>query len=257
MIAIVVSTKDIAGMNVFGRLLERGFKEGRNSFQGMPVYGKGEFLLAKVEQDIIHAQNLDSLGASELIFASRHKSESGKPALTAHATGNFGKAEYGGSERELSFVNADTMRNIFLRMLESPPMGYAVSLEQTHHGPTGFVTPMCFVELGSSEAQWKDEKAAGFLADCILQGAESKEKAEKACGFGGGHYSQLFTRLEREFAFGHMCPKYSLPLMDENLAKQMAERTPAHMAIIDKKGINLKARLLTALKDSFEEIDFR
>lgn len=257
MIAIVVSLKDIAGMNIFDRLVERGFREGKTSFQGHPVYEKGDFLLTRVEQDIIHAEGLDSLGAEELIFASRHRSESGKPTLTAHATGNFGKAEYGGSEGELSFVSADTMRNIFLKMLGCPLQEYSVSLEQTHHGPTGFKTPMCFVELGSSEAQWKDTKAAGFLADCILQGLESKGKAEKACGFGGNHYSQLFTRLEKEYAFGHMCPKYSLPHLDESLALQMSERSKAHRAIIDKKGISLKPRLLATLKDSFEEIDFR
>lgn len=255
--ALVVSIKDAAGMNLFQRFVERGFREGKSSFQGMPVFEKGEFSLVRVEQDIIHAQGIDSLGASELIFASRHKSESGKPTLTAHATGNFGKAEYGGNEREFSFVNANTMRNIFLEMLDSPPDGYAVSLEQTHHGPTGFVTPMCFVELGSSEAQWKDEKAAGFIADCIISGLGSKNRAEAACGFGGNHYSQLFTSLEKEYAFGHMCPKYSLPFLDENLAMQMARKSGAHRAVIDKKGINVKARLLTLLKDCFEEIDFR
>lgn len=257
MIAIVVSQRDTAGMNLFQRFLERGFREKETVFGGMPVYAKGDLLLVRVSQDIIHAEGLDSLGASELVFASRHKSESGRPTLTAHPTGNFGKAEYGGNERELCFVNPNTMRNIFVKMVECPLEEYAVSLEQTHHGPTGFKTPMCFIELGSSESQWKDEKAAGFLADCILSGLGSKEKAEKACGFGGNHYSPLFTKLEGEFAFGHMCPKHSLQLLDAELAGQMAERSGAHKAVIDRKGIKGKGRLLFCLRDFFEEIELR
>ena len=136
-------------------------------------------------------------------------------------------------------------------MLKSEFSDYLVCLEQTHHGPTEFKTPLCYVELGSSEKYWKDEKAAGFLANCILNGLKSKSRAESVIGVGGNHYASLFSELEKEMAFGHMCPKYSLDYLDEEMAKQMIEKTipNPNKIIIDEKGVKQKTRLKELFKD--------
>lgn len=157
--------------------------------------------------------------------ASRHWSSSGTPCLTVHPTGNFGKAVYGGRNRELQRLLANPMRDIFLELVKDPPRGYDVSLEATHHSPTEFNTPMFFTELGSGKRQWRDEAVGDYLANAILEGISSKGKAPVAVGFGGGHYCPTFTALEHGIAFGHICPKYALDLVTEGLIIQMVERT--------------------------------
>lgn len=251
MIAIVFSTDNVASMNLFERFLERGFRQSEKVFQGYPLYEKEDIVLARCRQHICYLEQLDDLGAEQIIVASSHKSEAGTPSLTVHSTGNFGKNELGGNAKELSFTNSQVIRNIYLQMLKNEMADYMVCLEQTHHGPTGFKTPLCFVELGSSEKQWRDEKAAEFLADCILRGLKTDEKAESVIGVGGNHYASLFSKLESDYAFGHMCPKYALDNLDEAMARQMLERTiprPSKV-IFDEKGVKQKTRLKELFKD--------
>jgi len=251
MIAIVFSTENTASMNIFERFLEREFKETDRLFQGLPIFEKDDIILARAKQHICYLEQLDDLGAEYIIVASSHKSEAGIATLTIHPTGNFGKNELGGNEKELGHTNSNIMRNIYLRMLESKLAGYKISLEQTHHGPTQFKTPLCFVEIGSSEKQWEDKYAAEFLVGCILAGLSSKEKAESVIGVGGNHYANLFSELERELAFGHMCPKYSLDYLDEEIIRQMFDKTTPRptKVIFDEKGVKQKTRLRELFKD--------
>jgi D-aminoacyl-tRNA deacylase len=250
MIALVCSLKDTAGLNMFQRLVERGFSETGQQWQSMPVLGKGDLRLVRIREDIIFPAGLDSLGAERIVFLSRHKAESGTPTLTLHPTGNFGPDNsHGGRPAELSFTDANLMRRIYLEMLECT-LDYEVSLEVTHHGPTEFKTPLCFVELGSSEKFWGDEKAASFLVDCVLNGLERKDKAEAVVGIGGNHYARVFSEKEKEFAFGHICPKYALEFLNEALLKQMVEKTVEKpvKVVMDKEGVKGKARLMQLLK---------
>jgi D-aminoacyl-tRNA deacylase len=190
-------------------------------------------------------------GLDYIVVASRHWSSSGTPSLTVHATGNFGKAVYGGRNRELQRVQANPMRDVFLEILKDPPRGFRVSLEATHHSPTYFETPMFFAELGSGERQWRDEKAGIYLAEAILNGISDKGKVPVAIGFGGGHYCPTFSVKEEETAFGHICPKYALDLLNENLVRQMVDKTGdnVEIAFFDKgmKGYQ-KKKVEVALK---------
>lgn len=197
-------------------------------------------------------------GIGYCVVASRHWSSSGTPCLTVHSTGNFGKAMYGGRDRELQRTVANPMRNVYLALIEDPPRGYEVSLEATHHSPTQFETPMFFAELGSSERQWTDEIAASYLAQAIVKGVRSRDKAPVAIGFGGGHYCPTFTVMERETAFGHVCAKYALDLLTEDLVRQMVERTVdgVDRAVVESsvKGHQRK-RVEVALKKCGVEIE--
>jgi len=197
-----------------------------------------------------------------LVLASRHWSETGSPCLTVHATGNFAAPNYGGRARELQYTPANAMRNVFLELVKDPPDGYAVSLEATHHSPTQFRTPMFFAELGSSMREWKDDNAASYLASSIYHGILRDDRVPAAIGFGGGHYCPLFSAMETELAFGHICPKYALESLDENLIQQMIERTTdgVQKAVLDKgmRGDERK-RILSTLSQigSFDVIQKR
>jgi len=194
-----------------------------------------------------------------IVVASRHASASGTPCLTVHSTGNFGKAVYGGRNRELQKVKPNPMRDVFLEILKAPPKGFEVSLEATHHSPTQFETPMFFAELGSGKRQWMDEKAGAYLAGAIVDGIASEGDAPVAVGFGGGHYCPTFTVMERERAFGHICAKHSLDLITEDLVRQMVVKTVdgVDVAVFDKgmKGYQRK-KAEVILKKLDIEIEF-
>ena len=217
MIGIAASKKDLAAL-----AMRRHFTK------------KVEWL----EAESIFAEDIDSLGYEALVIASRHKAESGRPTLTVHPNGNYGDAAFGGQPRTLQATAPQLMRNIFLE-LASCMLEYDVSLEVTHHGPTGFRTSLVWAELGSTEKQWQDDEAAAFLVQCIERGIGRRDKAEVVIGFGGGHYAPKFSELEKGIAFGHMCPKYAADLLDEGLVRQMVEKSGgAKRAVLDDKGLN-------------------
>lgn len=246
--AITLSLSDPAGETMHGILLNRGFKE-----TGEPgILKRGDTYLFALEPLIVpeerykvpaepspYPADYDALAElyelDYMVVASRHWAKSGRPSLTVHPTGNFGKAMYGGRNRELQLTAPNKMRDVYLRLLEDPPRGYEVSLEATHHSPTEFNVPMFFAEVGSRETQWRDEAVCGYLVDAILGGIDDAGDADVAIGFGGGHYCPTFSTMMDEYAFGHMAAKYAVPLLSEDMVAQMVEKSGgADGAILDK-----------------------
>ncbi|MCX6654733.1 MAG: hypothetical protein NTY03_06380, partial [Candidatus Bathyarchaeota archaeon] len=70
-----------------------------------------------------------------------------------------------------------------------------------------------------------DLGACEYLVDAILEGIASTESASAAIGFGGGHYCPKFSVMEKEYAFGHIAAKYSLPELTEEIIQQMISKT--------------------------------
>ena len=249
---ITLSLADPAGETMLGIFMERGFKEKEKN-----VLTKGDKKIFVMDHLIVPAEQfLKNLTpqpypadytriASEheleyIVVASRHWAASGKPSLTAHPIGNFGKAMYGGNPKELQMTAPNPMRNIFMRMLDAPPEGFQVSLEATHHSPTEFNVPMFFVEIGSREEQWRDENIAEYLVDCILEGMDSRNEAPVAIGFGGGHYCPKFSELIQDYAMGHMAAKYAIMLLNEDLIHQMVEKSQGIEKVLLDKGLKGK-----------------
>ena len=248
--AITLSLSDPAGQTMLELLKERGFKE-----TGEPnVYSLGDKLLFAVEPLIVPEERYktpaepnpyptyyDALAEEHdleyIVVASRHWAESGKPSLTVHPTGNFGKAMYGGHHYELQATAPNPMRDVYLRLQENPPAKFQVSLEATHHSPTQFRVPMFFAEVGSREAQWRNVEVCGYLVDCILGGMDDGGEAPVALGFGGGHYCPTFSVKMSEYAFGHMAAKYSIPLLTEELVTQMLDKSPGAEAAMLNGGL--------------------
>lgn len=177
--------------------------------------------LAKTDLLHLHAEALeDALHAAGLqprtiVFLSKHKAVSGRPALTVHPVGNFGEALYGGVSGRLSPC-APGLQSGLLRALRSRAAvaEYAgeVTFEVTHHGPL-LRTPSCFLELGSSEAQWGDEAGAAVVARALLEVAGREPPAyPTVIGLGGGHYGPRFTEavLTGGVHVGHMIPNHAI-----------------------------------------------
>jgi D-aminoacyl-tRNA deacylase len=266
MILLVASSKDVAGVNIAGHILNHyPFNKTDEAFQENPVYSaeiNGKKLrLVTLKEETINAQNLpDHFADLDLVvFISRHSSASGTPTLSVHTPGNFGAAELGGLPRKVSISPAAALRDALkalMRLKEKMKLDYEVSYECTHHGPSLNV-PAMFVELGSSEKQWNDLKAAEAVARAAMEAIVNFGVSENVAvlGIGGPHYNQRFTKmaLGDDLIFGHIIPKYAVQWVDAEILSQCVERTleKVDCAILDWKGIRGKdkPKLLTALRE--------
>jgi D-aminoacyl-tRNA deacylase len=266
MILLVASSKDVAGVNIARHILNQYlFSKTNETFQENPVFhaeinGK-KVRFVTLKEETINAQNLpDHFADLDLVvFISKHSSTSGTPTLSAHTPGNFGAAELGGLPRRVSVSPASALRDALkalMRFKEEMKLNYAVSYECTHHGPSLNV-PAMFVELGSSDKQWNDLKAAEVVAHAAMEAIVKFGASEctAVLGIGGPHYNQRFTKmaLEDELIFGHIIPKYAVQWVDAEILSQCVERTleKVDSAILDWKGIRGKdkPKLLTSLRE--------
>ncbi len=227
MICIVASMKDIASRNIAENLLSM-VKWRRNG----SVYERNDMLLYFIEDEHIFHDNVDkeieALGyeIKTIVFASRHASAARKKTLSVHAIGNFGKAEYGGIDKTLIPCNPLLMRDALGILKDIAPSAYEVCYEATHHGPY-LEKPCFFIEVGSTEAEWRDARACRAVAEAILHMEEKKYGV--AIGIGGGHYAPRFTdvALEKGVAFGHIAAKYAIEHLNEEMLRKMIDATPA------------------------------
>lgn len=262
-VLIVASKRDTAAQNIARELIRgKGFR---------PVNGSSDLLqsenvyLKLVESDGIHTDKLDAEQKFEAaIFASRHRSESGEPALTVHWTGNStSQADFGGKPKSLSLADPPRLRAALLALDEARGalnLNYAVTLEATHHGPTELGVPTLFVEVGSTEREWNDSRAATAASEAVWKAATAPANGKAAIGFGGGHYcNKQCAAIRRDgYAFGHILSKYFFADYDEEIVRLAFKRTlgECRTAVIDWKGVRgpERARLIETLKQMNIEI---
>ncbi len=273
-IKIVFSTEDSAGTLVGAQLREKyGFckektyqVEANGEKKELPAWrhesGLAEIIQIseRLSRECEYVGTLPQVFASKLIiFASRHVSQSGEPCFTAHATGNFtAKTEFGGRPFELGLTSARASASV-LRWLKSEEpnfAGYGVYREATHHGPTSLPWPSFFAELGSTQVQWMDQKAAAHLAGAIMHCVQNFGKENEftqgtpAVGFGGTHYCSKFSSLEFEGrnCFSHVASKHVLDGIEKEPVAQALEKTVEKTTagevevLLDWKGTNLAQR---------------
>lgn len=228
---VLVSRADSASTNIRDALLDAGGWEDAGTFHGLPVRKRPDLLMAEVEPMHLECDLVDrSLKAAGYQFdgvmvASRHRAESGKPALTVHPIGNFGEAQYGGMPRRLTPAAPLIMSRLLRRLqVEAQGLKHEVTLEATHHGPH-LETPTCFVEIGTDESAWKDPGLGRRVARALLA-ANTPTQGDDApilVGLGGSHYAPRFSDLvkQRKANFGHIVPGYQL------------DKTPPHDLMLE------------------------
>jgi len=188
-----------------------------------------------------------------IIVLSTHKSRAGSPMLTAHFPGNWDRAGMGGEPRTLNIAHGTLLKKI-IRELDAANrkhgLNWPLFIEADHHGPAAKV-PIIFVEIGSTEKEWGNEKAAMVVAEAV-NNAIAKTKSgpdtgnpalETFFGVGGGHYAKEFTKLvlERDdFCMGHICPKYAIESLAEDTFRQAIEKSvePASRVLVLKESTN-------------------
>lgn len=259
---LVSSTMDVASCSMTKHLVEAyKFEETSERFEGRPIYKRGGVRLIQTSKELLHLED-PGFNPEAYIFLSRHKSESRIPTLTAHFPGNFSpETLYGGRPRELGCtypsLHREYLRN--LKRLQHRVPDYSIVTEPMHHGPTSFSRPVLFVEIGSSEAQWRDQTAVEVVCEAVLETVKNLASAEKiSLGFGGTHYSEKFTNLvvESEYALGAIASKYSLQHLDRSLLDQMISKSVERVsyAVVDWKSVKERAKILSMVKDAGLEV---
>lgn len=212
---IVASKSDLAGINITTQLSQ---------------FGNFNFYLA--DDEIIYTENLDLEKINNydfIIFASKHKSEQDRKTISIHAPGNFRDAKLGGQPGKICKTSALFQKQLFEKLkenLEKFPIKYDLTLECTHHGPL-INKPCIFVEIGSTEREWKDRKAAFIVAKSISEIInEFKENPynEIAIAIGGKHYCPSFNKIQlnSNIAISHVIPNYVFPLTEEMVQEAIA-----------------------------------
>ncbi|MBC7219012.1 MAG: hypothetical protein H5T49_02595 [Hadesarchaea archaeon] len=233
---ILASERDPAAMNIVSQLLE--------FYDFEKTVDERHYQLHEVSLEIIQGEATEASllpqGVEEVIVASRHASEAGRPSLTVHVPGFIGN-------RELALASPTTMKLALATLkaeVESLELPFEVSLEATHHGPTRMVVPVTFVEIGSRPEQWVDRRAGEAAAHAIMKAISSHAKFLNAVGLGGPHYAPRHTEavLGTDVGVGHILPKYVD--FDEDLVGLAVRRTcgGADLLLLDWKGLSEQQR---------------
>lgn len=240
---IVTSQQDPAGVNIYNLLAkEFGFSLD-GEFDGKPKYTKEDYVLINVKKTVLELEYLNEHFSPEIyIVGSKHRSSEKVKSLTCHTPGNWAKAEFGGKDRELC-ISAPLYLNSALQELKNfPDNEFMKCYEVTHHGPSKMNAPILFVEVGGSEEEWKNLDACRAVCRAILA-KPMFDESNIAIGFGGPHYAPNFSKLMHT-TVGHICPKYHLDNIDEEMVLLSFEKTfpKAKFAVIDWKGCSKEQR---------------
>ena len=175
-------------------------------------------------EHLIFLNNLDKdkkLTEDFIIFVSKHQSTQHNQTLTVHSIGNFRKAEFGGRDGKLCPASATVNKLLFQELTrQAAGSRYQTTLEATHHGPY-IEKPSCFIELGSTTEEWRDEEGGTIVAKAIALFIEHFHTTEKdfipVVGIGGPHYCPAFTKLQSTsaYAVSHVLPHYHIPFTEE------------------------------------------
>jgi len=261
-----------------------------DKFDNNPIYeykiNKKIIKLYTIDSELIFTDDLDKkIDADLFIFISKHRAQEDRASLTCHAIGNFGKAEHGGKEKTLCSSNSIFLKNIFIELNNNVKEPYEVTMEATHHGPY-LKKPVLFVELGSNEKYWKDKDGGNIIAKSIINSIkkynnksntttndsinnnkpkiknnfnetknnlmDGNNNYESTFVIGGSHYNHIANKamLKGNLAVGHICAKYNLENLDENLIKQALEKIipKPKFVLLDWKGLGKeKQRILDIL----------
>ena len=258
-IAIVSSSKDPAGINIRNNLIELfDFQKADEKFDGNCIFQNNKISnkilkLYLTSSELVYSENIDKkIDADALIFASKHRSKENTPSFAVHSIGNWGKAELGGEERKLCPSSAVLVKNLFLELNENGGnSGFEITMEATHHGPY-VEKPAVFAEIGSTEKEWNDKNNGEIVAKTIMDGIRNANKNYRvAVGVGGQHYCSNFNKiaLRTNIALSHICPKYALQNLDEELIKQSIEKTKEKIdfILLDWKGLGTEKQRIVGM----------
>jgi len=195
------------------------------------------------------------------VFLSKHAAESRVLALTCHSTGNFSIAKFGGNDRQVAIPYPALQKSYLQNLWKKKDQfsEFQITIEATHHGPSGLNKPALFIEIGTTEKQWNDIELCNSVAEIVNETMKQKlENHPTAICFGGSHYSEKFTNevIHGSHALGTVIPRHGLAFLDENLFSHILKRNQnAQIALLDWAGLGqFKQKVLDLLEGTNLEV---
>ncbi len=242
MLCLAYSENDAIACAAIKRISENLSLGTERAMDGYSVRS-GAIGLVRISGRAVDASFIDGIGASQIIFVSRHSSAKGVLSLTTHATGNWtASAELGGKPREISIACPRKMLSFISAAARLPQSRVGVTYEATHHGPL-LETPSLFAELGPLQ-DGAPEGIIDSFARTVLDSLDiNPDFGKVALGIGGTHYPEKFTRLalSGKYAFAHIMPKHSIEPDMIGKAMLKSEDLP-EVAVLDWKSIKASAK---------------
>lgn len=222
-------------------------------------------ILMIFQHDLVNLINIDDIipKNSILLFLSKHVSKNKIPALTSHFTANFGSSNlFGGNPYEVG-IAFPTFQKEYMKQLELNMENlnkYDLTIEASHHGPTSSRNPIMFIEIGSTEDDWKNKFAAASVCKSLLSTVAkfkcdvTPSSSNIAIGLGGNHYPQKFNDLilKSNIAFASIASKYNIENINEAMLGQMRSKSvePVTDIFLDKKGVGSAKQRLVRIAES-------
>jgi D-aminoacyl-tRNA deacylase len=244
---IIASKKNIAGMNIASNLEQFRKNPVLSGIGNSPTF---DFYFPEEESIFNESLDLEKINRYDfIIFASTHKSEKGGKTLSIHAPGNWRIAELGGVDGKVCPSSALFQKQLFEKLRDVAKefeldKKYELTLECTHHGPI-INKPCVFIELGSSEEEWKDRRAGFALAKVIsetITNFKPNPYNEIAIGIGGPHYCPNFNKIQMDsnVAISHIIPQYVAPITEE-IIQEAIKKTAEEVdfILLDWKGLGI------------------
>ena len=235
---LLVAYKDDPAGNNMATFLSQEMKKDGDIFRG------DYFDLLVIPTPSISADWLDDkYDYDSFVFLSKHAAESGVLALTCHSTGNFSEAKFGGNNRQVAIPYPSLQKQYLQKLFENKNQfsKFDITIEATHHGPSGLNKPCLFIEIGTTPEQWNDEQLCTSVAKIVLETMKSsRPQTPFAICFGGTHYSEKFTKelLHGKLGLGTVMPKHALEFLDQELFDHIIQRnTGATTILLDWAGL--------------------
>lgn len=252
---LVAYNKDPAGNNM-ANFISKDMKKDGEIFRGK------KFDMVIIPTPSISADWLEEKYAYDgYVFLSKHAAESNVLALTAHSTGNFSDASFGGKKRQVAIPHP-YIQKTYIQSLWNKKDAFSdfeITIEATHHGPTSLNRPVLFIEIGTTEKQWTDTKLCDSVAQIVVDVINNEQKVSPvALCFGGTHYPEKFTQelIHGKHALGTVVPKHALEFLDEELFSHILKRNSlAKVALLDWGGLGqYKQKVLQLIETTDLEV---
>ena len=241
---LVAYQDDSAGYNMAKSLLPDMTKSDHNNNENGEIYHGAFFDLLVIPTPTICADWLDTkYDYDSFVFLSKHAAKSGVLALTCHSTGNFSKAQFGGNDNQVAIPYPSLQKQYLQKLLENKKQftDFDITIEATHHGPSGLSKPSIFIEIGTTPTQWDDKKLCSQVASIVLETMKmNRDNIDYAICFGGTHYSTKFTHelLHGKLGLGTVMPKHALENLDQKLFDHIIHRnSTASTILLDWTGL--------------------
>lgn len=250
---IVVSRKDLAGMNIMKNLLDNYDFEKKKDY-----YVLDNIKLIDVDKDSVYCDNLDKkIAADFFIFATKHQSKSQIKTFSVHVPGNWSEScDLGGKPNTLNIAPGSLMKEMFIELNNQGKKlsDFEITLETTHHGPF-LEKPVMFIEIGSSIEEWQNLEAGKIIAKTIMNVLKKDIKNYETClGLGGSHYPHSFNKflLRTEYALANICPKYMLDSFNEEMLEKGIKNAVEKIekVAVDWKGLGKHKKKVVDLIES-------